>query len=136
MTNRDFDWVKARAECSRQVVFEQLRLGAKHDAATRTEMLLKKNASFGFCVVSHNSSFSVLMQGDISELRSIVFTLTADGISVQDGSGKPIATATLTLNDDGDCRLEVEGKELDFWQFRKMALHDLLFGNPMAESRG
>jgi hypothetical protein len=34
---------------------------------------------------------------------------------------------TLTLNDDGDCRLLVNGQELDEWQVLRRALEQLFF---------
>jgi hypothetical protein len=33
----------------------------------------------------------------------------------------------LTLSDDGNCHLRVGETEYTFWQFRKLALHDLFF---------
>jgi hypothetical protein len=34
---------------------------------------------------------------------------------------------TLTFNNEGECRLTVNGDERDFWQVRRMALEELLF---------
>jgi len=34
---------------------------------------------------------------------------------------------TATFSDEGECRLEVNGKERDLWQVRRMALEELLF---------
>ena len=45
---------------------------------------------------------------------------------MHDGADKLMFDATLTLNDKGECRLKIGEKELDFWQFRKLALEDLL----------
>jgi hypothetical protein len=36
--------------------------------------------------------------------------------------------ATLTLNNEGECRLLVNGQELEEWQFRKMMWEELFFG--------
>ena len=33
----------------------------------------------------------------------------------------------LTLADDGECKFRVGNAEYDFWQFRKLALEDILF---------
>jgi hypothetical protein len=34
---------------------------------------------------------------------------------------------TLTFNDQGECQLNVNGEERDYWQVRRMALEDLMF---------
>lgn len=135
MTEREFNWVKVRAECSAEAVFQRLRLSLEVDARSRTDMLLKENAPYGFTTISQGASVSVFIQGGITEPRSIVFTQTADGISVRDGNDKAMMEATLTLNNDGDCRLKVDGKELELWQFRKLALEDFFFSSPIAKQR-
>jgi len=33
----------------------------------------------------------------------------------------------MALNDDGECRLRVKTKQVEFWQFRRMALESLFF---------
>jgi hypothetical protein len=34
---------------------------------------------------------------------------------------------TLIFNDEGQCKLNVNGKERDLWQVQRMALEELLF---------
>jgi hypothetical protein len=34
---------------------------------------------------------------------------------------------TLSFNDGGECRLNVQEKERELWQVRRMALEELLF---------
>jgi|SRR5581483_421786 len=135
MTSRDFDWVKARAECSAEAVFQRLRLSLQADAESRTEMLLKANASYGFTTISQGASISVFIQGGITEPRAVVFTHTESGISVRDENDKLTIQATLTLNNDGECRLKVADKELELWQFRKLALEDFFFSSPVSKRK-
>jgi hypothetical protein len=45
-------------------------------------------------------------------------------------SSEPVCKATLTLTNEGKCKLKVEGgEELYDWQFRRMVLENLFFGN-------
>jgi hypothetical protein len=125
----EFDWVKARTECSPDIVFERLRMSAKSDAHSRTQTLLEKNANYGFVVTSHGSTFSVVLQGNGLH-RAIVFTKTAEGVDVIDEQDRPLLKATLTLSNECECRLKVSDTELDLWQFRKMALEEFFFSNP------
>jgi hypothetical protein len=46
---------------------------------------------------------------------------------VQDDTGKKMFEVTLTLSDEGECRLNVNEKERELWQVRRMALEELLF---------
>ena len=125
----DFDWVQARTDCSLPTVFQRLKLQIKAGADARTETLLKNDAGFGFSTVSEGASISVVLQGKFP-LKSIVFTLTESGISVRDGDDNLTFDAILTLDDGGQCRLKVGTRELEFWQFRRLALEGLLFDNP------
>ena len=34
---------------------------------------------------------------------------------------------TLTFADEGECRLNVNGEDREFWQVRRMALEELFF---------
>jgi hypothetical protein len=43
------------------------------------------------------------------------------------GDGIKAFEATPTVNDEGKCRLKVNGIEREFWQVRRMALEKLFF---------
>jgi hypothetical protein len=60
--------------------------------------------------------------------RSVDFVCTRDEIQVSDDKDQLLYSASLTLNDEGKCRLRVGDKELTQWQFRRMALEKLFFG--------
>jgi hypothetical protein len=125
----DFDWVKARTDCSISNVFERLKITVARDAAARTDTLIKGGAHHGFSAVPEGRTVSVVLQG-VPEQMSVVFEKKETAIAVRDGEGKQTFEATLTLNDSGECRLKVDGKELDLWQFRKLALESFFFDNP------
>jgi hypothetical protein len=120
-----FDWVKARAACSRQVVFKELELGARNDVASIREERPDSAGEFEFLVT--DGGFSVMRQGKM-RAESIDFTLEGESISARDPRpGGTSITATLTLNDKGDCCLKVGNQELEQWQFRRKALETLFF---------
>lgn len=74
------------------------------------------------------SGFTVLVSGSGVDQRVVSFHLTSKGIAVhKDGSLKPNIEASLTFNNDGECRLKIAGVEYDFWQFRRTALEELFF---------
>lgn len=122
----DFDWVTERGKCSSIHVFEQLRAEAKQNVKTYNDL-----------PNTHGVQFSSAADGVFSITRSdrrgghmiVRFTLADDEISI-DGQGIDMAmTAALTLNDRGDCRLKVNGQELDRWQLLKRALEPILFAS-------
>lgn len=53
--------------------------------------------------------------------------LSKDRIEVSSLRVNGSFVATLTLNDAGECRLSVEGEQLDRWQFLRRALEPLFF---------
>ena len=64
---------------------------------------------------------------------SVMLKLRETSISVHDDHNQPIMEATLTLSDDGHCRLKVNNQEKEFWQFRRMALEALFFDSVPSE---
>jgi hypothetical protein len=126
-----FEWVKERSECSAAKVFEQLRLEVEHDVEIRNAQIAP-GAGYRFDVVPKGKKFAVVVAGIKSvgknvPFYSVTFTLEDGGVSVHDNDNKLALNGTLTLNDDGECRLKVKGKEREFWQFRRMALERLFF---------
>ena len=130
MTNapENFDWVSARSKCSIGEVFEILRQQVKQDVETR--VALRKpgvESFFTFKVVEAGPFFSAIAEGH-KIFKRVSFEWDAKSLRVQGDDGRPNLTATLTLSNDGVCRIKVDGQEYDLWQFRKMALEDLFFG--------
>ncbi len=121
----DFDWVRARSACSLPVVFKELQLGVQNDALAM-ESLAAGQVRF---------SVTALMRGRFSVVReekgfpdSMTFALENGAITVRDDENAVIATATVTLNDKGECKLKVGTDELEQWQFRRKTLEKLFFG--------
>jgi len=57
----------------------------------------------------------------------VEFALTPKTISAKDHE-RMLFEATIGLNDNGDRRLNISGKEYDLWQLRRKALEHLMFG--------
>jgi hypothetical protein len=123
----EFSWVKARAECAVVEVLKALQRGAQQDVSERNE-LLDTTAQVRFKIEMNSDSFSVLRIGNRVS-ASVKFTPTKTGIRAMNGT-KLVLEGDLTLNDEGQCRLRVNGDEheVEFWQFRRRALEDLFFG--------
>jgi hypothetical protein len=120
-----FDWVTERSSCSLPNVFKKLRLQVEEDVKARNA-LRPNNSPYKFSVADTGGDFMVLLEAkDVH--KSVTFSLAQRGILVRDDKGKPMFEVTLTFNDEGECKLNVNEQELDFWQVRRMALEDLLF---------
>jgi hypothetical protein len=125
-----FDWVTARSSCSLANVFKTLRLQVEEDVKTRNN-LRPANSPYEFSVADSNGGFAVVLKGkdlkgkDVQ--RSVVFTLAEHAISVRDGIGTPMFDVTVTFDEAGTCKLNINGESRNFWQVRRMALEELLF---------
>jgi len=125
-----FDWVKARHACSIEQMFEKLRLDVKADIETRHE--LRERTAFGFVDDFHFSSredrfgATAVMRNGIR--RTVVFHLSGNEIIVHDENDKELFRASVTLDNDKQCKFVVGQEQLEEWQFRKKALEGVLFG--------
>jgi len=124
----DFSWVKARADCSIWKVFKELELGAQDDIET-INSLRQPDDQYKFSLVkTAGKRFSVVLESHGLPLSSKSVDFTVSGQMIVVGSnGVTLLTASLTLNDVGQCRLKINNKELEQWQVRRLALEDLLF---------
>ncbi len=120
-----FDWVTDRSACSLPNVFKKLRLQVEEDVKTRNAVR-PNNSPYKFSVADTGGDFTVLLEAkDVR--KSVIFSLAEHAILVRDDKSNPMFDVTLTFNDEGDCKLNVNERELDFWQVRRMALEELLF---------
>jgi hypothetical protein len=125
----DFDWVNALSQCSLSTVFEKLKMEVDADVKSRNA-LRKIDASFGaqygFAMVDGMGSFKVILNSNRTR-EVVTFDLKEKSISVSDSNGL-LFEATLTLNNDGECRVKIKGEERELWHVRRMALEHLFFG--------
>lgn len=80
-----------------------------------------------FTMVSNTTSFKVLSAVENRQI-GVKFSLGDKAITVTDTHGNTIFEATITLNDEGECRLKINGLERETWQVRRTALERLFFG--------
>ena len=120
-----FDWVTERSFCSLPKVFNVLRLQVEEDVKTRNG--LRPNYSpYEFFITEDTGEFKVLLKA--KELQqAITFSLGDRAIQVRDGQDNKMFEVTVTFDESGKCRLQVNGEDREFWQVRRMALEDLMF---------
>src|SRR5260370_607908 len=90
----ELDWIKARAECSLEILFSGLKREVEADVNKQNERVGQKRFSIHF----NDNNFTVLC-GDGGGPRSVVFFLSQKQIEVKDGNMKPMFEAAFTLND-------------------------------------
>jgi hypothetical protein len=123
MADSVFDWVSARSECSAWKVFKELEQGASADIDSINSKRQSEDQTKFVLAKYSNDRFSVVYEGGRG---SVDFLLKDEEITVSDGSSVRLR-AILTINNKRQCRLKVDGQELEQWQFRKMALEGLFF---------
>jgi hypothetical protein len=122
-----FDWVTRRSQCSLPKVFTALRAQVEADVKTRNA-LRPNNAPYEFSVTEDGAEFTAALAAQ-NVHRSVIFSLAAHAIVVRTGQGAPMFEVTLTFNDQGECKLQVDAKQCELWQLRRMALEELLFSS-------
>jgi hypothetical protein len=100
-------------------------LQVEGDVKTRNA-LRPNNSPYEFSLKENGDEFTVILTASDAH-KSIIFSLTGHAIEVRDFRGKELFDVTLTFNDEGECKLNVQEKELELWQVRRMALEELLF---------
>ena len=125
----DWDWVKARHACSIAMFFERLHAGASKNVQTRKALRLELHdqGSIDF-VTTGPGLFSVSRtMAPGGPHLAVRFILDGQRIRIE-GSGVDVnLEGTLTLTDNGECRLKVGGVDLDEWQVLRRALEQLFF---------
>jgi hypothetical protein len=121
----NFDWVTERSSCSLPKVFNTFRQQVEEDVKTRNS-LRPNPPAYEFLVTNDTGEFAVLLKAKELQ-KSVTFTLADNGILVRDDQGKPMFEVTLTFDDAGNCRLNVNAQQRDYWQVRRMALEDLMY---------
>jgi len=125
----EFDWVTERAKCTPFKVFEVLRAQVEEDMKKRnvlaSDALTRKTFSF-----TSNANLFAVSYNAFGTNKGIIFQLTETGVDINDiESRENLYRGILTLSNEGRCLLVVAEVEYNFWQFRKLALHELFFVN-------
>ena len=124
---QELNWVEKRAACTSDTIFPQLVNGIKEDIKARNA--ISSGTTFAAELTNNKSA---LVIGEIGtwarEERVRIFPL-GNKIEVRDEIKAAKFSAEVFLNDEGRCKLRLEGGvELEQWQFRRMALESLFFG--------
>ncbi len=128
----NFDWVSAHAACSVSKVFHQLQLEIRTDIETRNRLSTENEKSkYFYTCASNGNSLSVFIESQSVEVEGIGvrFTRTPKGIDAYSLAERLLFSGTVTLSNDGQCRIKVGEIEYNFWQFRKLTLEDVFFTN-------
>jgi hypothetical protein len=125
----DFDWIKARLACSPQMIFKELEYGVGRDVDTIKAQRPERAEEFQVLPAADGKmQFSIIRHHPKGRSETVEFSLVGEKIAVKNPlTGAVSFTASLTLNNDGECRLKVNNEELEQWQVRRKALEDLLF---------
>lgn len=131
----NFEWVHARSACSLVTVFEKLKLQVEADVETRNSLRRPEPAyggqqpgfAYKFEVVGSAGNFKVILNSN-TQAEAVTFKRGDKFIWVTDTNGDKMFEAFLTLSDDGECRVKINGQERELWHMRRMALEHLFFG--------
>jgi hypothetical protein len=124
-TKDTFDWVTARSLCSLRKVFETLTLEVQGDIETRNN-LRPDGAQYKFNFVRKENAATVFLEANTPHWF-VKFILLDKKIEVRDQNDKLMFETTVTLNNEGECRLLVKSMEYTLWQVRKLALEQMFF---------
>jgi hypothetical protein len=123
------DWVNERARCTPAIIFETLRSQVENDIKARN--LIGPQHGFpkrNFELQADENWFAVIQKRFPERPKGVFFHLTLGGIKTRNAeTSSDLLEASLTLSDEGKCRLKVDDKEYNLWQFRKLVLHYLFF---------
>jgi|SRR5271169_6739144 len=128
----NFNWVKSRGDCSIAAIFKALELGVCADVDA-VKVLLRPEGGSTFSIVASYKRFSVIREeaasskSPLGSSRDVNFVLEGHEIVISEGNRERFK-ATITLNNEGQCKLVVGQNELEQWQVRRMALEELFFG--------
>lgn len=119
---KEFNWVKARSECSPSQLFNELRLGVEDDIAEINKLPGKDAHIAQNC---NGKTFKV-WRGESPE-PSVKFCLNTDRIEIFDGNGTLTRSYSVSFSSEGRCVLVGSDGEAEQWQARREALEGLFF---------
>jgi hypothetical protein len=122
----DFDWVTIRAGCSALNMFALLKQDAAKNVEAMKAVSKLSGAEIPISFFDNGTSFGAARRTYRGEM-GVRFNLYGDEIAVTGLNVDVTFTATLTLNDQGECRFLVDGQTLDRWQVLRRAFEPLFF---------
>jgi hypothetical protein len=125
---RDFDWVKARANCSSAQVFTELRLGVEDDILEINKIRGSSSDTVAHLAQNGNGNTFKVWRGESPE-PSIKFRMVSGRIEVLDGNGTITASYEVSFSEEGRCVLVASDGQKEQWQVRRAALEGLFFNS-------
>jgi hypothetical protein len=124
---QELDWVTVRAACSVEQVFKELHQGVKDDVEAMN-LLCEQREEAPIAMSTHRAG-NAFFVGRGQAIKPVVrFLLGKDRIEIADEVSNQTFVVTLTLNNEGRCKLRIEQEEFEQWQVRRMSLEKLFFG--------
>lgn len=127
---QELNWVRLRAECSINMIFEQLIVGVEEDCKVFNEVY-QSNALTAYRVYVNSGRDVFGISCELDSRRVVKFYRGRDRIEAKNELTQESFTFTLTLDDEGRCKLKLtaSGEELEQWQIRRRALEGVLFSH-------
>jgi hypothetical protein len=124
----NFDWVAERFKCSAAAKLAELHRLVEQNVVTRNQQVgptqIGPIQRFSINVLRTDPLFFKV--SDTQRRNGVDFSLQGDTIRIEDASTRHVS---LTLDNEGRCKLVLDGEELDSWQLLKRALEPLFFGD-------
>lgn len=125
---QDLNWVEKRAACTVATVFNQLCDGIRDDVQAFNSISALADQ---FQADMHSTGTTILV-GQPNEVprKRVYIGIVGKKVQVFREWDNGKWSVSLGLNNEGRCILRLDnGSELEQWQFRKMALESLFFGD-------
>lgn len=123
------NWVEARAACSVYKIFDDIQNGLDEDiTAINKARKLDEDSQFSMSPLSGGTTV-VISQSGVYPSERVKIGIFEDYICAEDMKVGRKWKATVRLNDAGRCVLWLDSVPIEQWQFRKMVLQRLFFGD-------
>jgi hypothetical protein len=125
-----FDWVRERSK-SLGSMFEVLANAVKQDVESVVELLKEaRDAKTIFAYKRDRAVITVSREktNAIGPPETVVFSLSSSVITVERSDGTQFLVSP-SLNQEGKCKMTIDGHELELWQVCQKALDALFFGD-------
>jgi hypothetical protein len=123
----ELDWVQKRAACSLEKVFKELAVEIEDDVRAINQFPRWPHEEPIESGLNRDGSILFVRRGQ--SVRPVVkLILGQTRIEIIDEVSNQTLSVTLTLNDEGRCKLRIGTEELEKWQVRRRALEALFFG--------
>lgn len=126
-TPKELDWVKERAGCTIEKMFDLLHQAIEEDVKSVNVIRnLPESRQFEVILSKKEYEFKVKMAETVRPF--VRFAIEENCIVVtSDSATTPKQEYRISLSNEGRCKLTLHGEELEQWQVRRSALEGLFF---------